>query len=72
MYEVLNYIDYTIVTILSYPVVIQIAILFILINFFLGMAFYAGIIITRKLRRGKEKNFNKNEEEIIYTSDCFR
>lgn len=64
MYEVLNYINYTIVTILSYPVVIQIAIFFILINFFLGLVFYVGIIITRKLKRGKEKNYFKNEEEI--------
>ncbi len=64
MYEFLNYIDYTIVTIRSYPIVIQIAIFFILVNVVLGVAAYIAIIITQKIRRGKEKNYIKNKEDI--------
>ena len=64
MYQIINYLDHTIVTILSYPFVIQVAIFFILTNFILGLIFYIGMLVTRQLKKEKEKNFSKNAEEI--------
>jgi hypothetical protein len=64
MNKFLNYIDYTLATLFSYPVVIQIAIFFIIINSVLGIVFYFGMLVTRNLRKAKEDNYSRNEVEM--------
>ncbi len=64
MFEIINYIDYLLITVQGYPLVIQIAVFFITVNSILGIAIYTNLTLVRRKKQFRERQIKKVQSRI--------
>lgn len=64
MIELINYIDYLLITVGGYPLVIQVAVFFIVVNSILGIIIYANFAVVRRKKYFRELQIKKNQSQI--------